>query len=418
MRVLIIDINFDYKNTMYRLFYNNLASLCEVDFFGPGYVSSKKLASGLEDFLGKRKKYNAIIVGCFFIYSSKRRGNGALRYDAYLMHRNVLPYYKVTDSVKYCQNIMEEIINLEHPLKVINNYEDFVNMPLAEYKYYNSLLEKNFYIMCWGEEFMREYDRKTIRQFSFLTNYAVDLAKYYHTKYIPISYHGIQENELYFGDLNNRKYDWNVPGNVQGDFYSDRKEMKFFLENAGLNIWNHDFYQKLSVGFIERKLINEYEFRGKKEKWLSFLEGKSAFIASHPKLTSIAACRENYLEGLRHSKFVYADGAVGKTIVRKYFEASANGAVLVCAEVPGLSKMGFIPGENMLFADKSNILKIAKQLRADPDYSQMLADNGRKLIISKHMFKNRVENLKESLMAIQDGSYQGAHWENGSYCLE
>lgn len=418
MRLLIVDINFDYKNTMYRLFYNNLARMGEVDFFGPGYVRSKELSAGIGDFIGKRKKYDAIIVGCFFIYSSRQRSEGALRYDAYQMHRTVLPYYKVSDAVKYCESNMEEIIELQHPLKVIGNYDDFVNMSISEYRYYDKLLNKDFYIMGWGEEFMKEYDRRTISQYPFLTNNAVNLAKIFHKKYIPISYHGIQENELFFGDLSNREFDWNVPGNIQGSFYSNRNEMKKFLEKSSNNMWNFDFYQKLSVATIEKKLINEYVFRSKKEKWLSFFEGKSPYISSHPKLTSIAACRENYLEGLRHSKYIYVDGATGKTIVRKYFEACANGAVMVCSEVPGLSNMGFVPGENMILADRSNILQIAKQLVKDDAYAQRLAENGRTLIISKHMFTNRVENLKDSISAIQAGIYQGAHWENGEYCLE
>lgn len=418
MRLLIVDVNFDYKNTMYRAFYNNLASILEVDFFGPGYVNSDELAKGIEKFLEKKRNYDAIIVGCYFIYSSSQRDTGVLRYNAYSMHRGVLPYYKVSDAVKYCAHIMEEIITLPHPLKIINYYEDYVNMPIAEYRYFKDLMEHGFYMMCWGEEFMRQYDLKTIKKNPFLTNWVLELAKGYHQKYIPISYHGIQANELYFGDLSNRKYDWNVPGNTQGGFYSDRGDMKTFLTESGCNIWNHDCYQKLSATTIKKSLIHEYEFRNKKEKYLSFLEGKTPYISSHPKLTSIAACRENYLESLRHSKCVYADGATSKTIVRKYFEACANGAVLVCAEVPGLNNMGFIDGQNMIIADKNNILQIAKRLQGDSKSFQNIAEAGRKLVIAKHMFSNRIENLRESIEAIQKGIYAGAHWEKGDYCVE
>jgi len=38
MRILIIDVNFEYKNPMYKQFYISLLSCMEVDFFGPGYV--------------------------------------------------------------------------------------------------------------------------------------------------------------------------------------------------------------------------------------------------------------------------------------------------------------------------------------------------------------------------------------------
>ena len=79
MRVLVVDINFEYKNPMYRQFYNHLSYCMEVDYFGPGYVDRKALEKGIKQFLLERECYDFILVGTYFVYSAELQG---ARYNA------------------------------------------------------------------------------------------------------------------------------------------------------------------------------------------------------------------------------------------------------------------------------------------------------------------------------------------------
>lgn len=415
MRILIIDVNYDYKNAMYRLHYNSLASVMQIDFYGPGYVSEKKLAEGLEAFL-QGNTYDAIILGCYFLYSSIRKSH-VLRYNCYYVHRNVIPYYSVNHASKFCYKILNELIQLKHPIKIIDYYEDYISMPYSDYTFLCDLLEHGFYMLSWNKEIMQGYDIRTQKKYPILTNYALKIANAYPQKYIPIPYHAVQNNELFFSSLENRIYDWCVPGNLLKAYYPNRSKIQKYLLEQNCNILSKDPYQFLSVGTIKRNKINYYKFQSWQDKFISLIEGKNEFIASHPKMTAIAVCRENYFEMLRNTRYAYLDGSIGQVMVRKYYEACANGMVVFTENVAGLKAMGFYNGVHYLMTKKENLLETFNKIEQSPELLQIIANNGRELVAQKHTFLNRAENVRDSILRIQAGSYKGAYWDNGILCF-
>ncbi len=414
MRVLVVDINFEYKNPMYRQFYNHLSYCMEVDYFGPGYVDRKVLERGIKRFLFERESYDFILVGTYFLYSAELRG---ARYNAYFTHRCVvIPYYRVSDAYQCCRHILDELKDIDSVIRILNYYEDSVSMPEGDYRICRSFLEDGFYLLSWPIQYMQIFHAKRIRQHPVLNNNAYKLAKEYSSKYIPIPIHGISYPEIFVRNYEEREYDWCVPGNKDTSLYGGRKNAANITEKSGYRVWDTDPFQKLSTFHIQKKHMEWYEFNGKIEKAVSRVIGKNTYIPSFPKLTYIAQCRENYMESMRRSRKVYVDGGIGEIFVRKYFEACACGALVVAKEIPGLRDFGFRDGVNCKIIKKFHAEILQEHI---PDEECIrLAKAGQQLILDKHMMHHRVLALYQTVEAIKNEMYNGAFWNEGNYRMK
>jgi hypothetical protein len=413
MRVLIVDVNFDYKNPMYRQFYNNLSYCMDVDYFGPGYVSRKVLEKGIQNYLRENKPYDAILLGKYFVSSSR----SDLHYDAYGVHRSTIPFYNVNDAYQCCGRILEELGKVKDVIKLHVYYEDYVLMPKSEFKVCEELLAQGYYMLGWPREYMMKYTPQKLHKYPKLSNYALEIAEKYSAKYIPISFHAINYNEIFTIDFGMRKYEWCIPGNKNKVYYPERSETEIMMIEKGKKIWQDDIYQKLAVGTIEKEHMEWYKFRNKYEKILSYFVGKKKSISSHPQMRYIAACREQYLESMRNTKFVYAEGGIGDSLVRKYFEACASGAVLVAKEASGMAEMGFINGENCIMVEKYQDIATVDEKYTE-EQLRKIAENGQRLILEKHMFHYRAEALYKTIESIKNRNYYGAYWKDGNYIID
>lgn len=413
MRILIVDVNFDYKNPMYRQFYNSLSSCMEVDYFGPGYVTRECLENGINSFLNKREKYDAIMLGTYFVYSTGERGT---RSNAYEIHRYTIPYYNVNDAYQCCGRIFQELKTLDNIIKIYIYYEDYCTFTKGDSILCQELIESNFYILSWPIEYLVKYSPKIISKYRALTNFFIEMVEKYTTKYIPISLHGINYNEIFVRNFASRRYEWCIPGNKAKFFYPERGKAYDILTKQQKKVWDDDPYQKLSVISIEPDHLYWYQFRNIYEMLLSLFLKKNVSISSFPKMKYIAACREQYLESMRSSKYVYSEGGIGNCFVRKYFEACACGAVLVAKKVPGMNEFGFIHEKNCLIVEKYDDI-----VHIDNNYSkeqlEKIANMGQKLILDKHMFRYRAIALANTIDAIKKGKYKGAYWTDGNYVL-
>lgn len=414
MRILVVDVNFDYKNPMYRQFYTSLFSCMQVDFFGPGYVSRECLERGVKNFMEKEGIYDAILVGNYFVYSIGEKG---FRHTAYHIHRHTLPYYKINDAYQCCRKIYKELEAIKNVVKIFFYYEDNCSMPLGDQIMCKRLIDNDFYVLSWPLECMEICAGDVRHRYPNLTDYSYDLAENYSMQYIPIIILGIGYHEIFVRNFSDREYEWCVPGNKAKWFYPERDKAQKVMEQRKKKVWNDDPFQGLSVETIERKHLQWYQFRNRSEKMLSWFCGKNDNIASQPKMQYIAACREHYLESMRASKLVYAEGGIGNQIVRKYLEACACGAVLVAKRLPGINNMGFVNGENCILVNKyKEIVKIDK-MYTDKQLEE-IAKRGQQLIIDKHMFAHRAEALRATIEAIGQGVYRGASWNDGNYVIK
>lgn len=414
MRILVVDVNFDYKNPIYRQFYTSLLSCMEVDFFGPGYVSRDCLEKGVYTFTKKHGSYDVVLLGNYFVYSADEKDT---RYNAYCVHRHTLPYYKVNDAYQCCRKVCEELKEMQGVVKIFFYYEDNCSMPIGDKLICEQLIDCGFYILSFPIEQMERCTGKMKRMYRYLTDYAYDLADNYSMRYIPITILGIGYHEIFMRNFSDREYDWCVPGNKAKWFYPERDKAQRNIEQGNTEIWKEDPYQLLSVATVVRGHMEWYLFHNSFEKCLSWMLGKNEYIASQPKMQYIAACREQYLESMRSSKCVYADGGVGNQMVRKYFEACACGAVLVAKRVPGLATMGFTHRKNCIVVENYKDITNINKLYAENQMAQ-IAKAGQQLILDKHMFVNRANALKRTIELIMQGRYKGAYWDKGNYVLK
>lgn len=414
MRILVADVNFDYKNPIYRQFYTSLFSCMEVDFFGPGYVPRDCLEKGICAFMNKNDRYDAILLGNYFVYAAGEKGT---RHNAYHTHRHTLPYYKVNDAYQCCGKIYEELKGIRDVIKIFFYYEDNCSMPLGDKAVCEQLIDCGFYILSFPIEYMERYTGKIRHIYPYLTNNAYELAENYSTQYIPVSILGIGYHEIFVRNFFDRDYEWCVPGNRAEWFYPERNKAQKIIEQGQKKLWNDDPFQLLSVETVRRENMEWYCFHNRFEKILSWVWGKNDNIASRPKMQYIAACREQYLESMRSSKFVYAEGGAGNQMVRKYLESCACGAVLVAKRVPGMDEAGFVHGENCIIVDKYEDIARVDALYTESQMKQ-IAINGQRMIIDKHMFAHRADALKRTIWAIMQGRYKGAYWEGGSYVIK
>lgn len=412
MKILIVDVNFDYKNPMYRQFYQNLSYCLDVDYFGPGYTKREILEKGIEEYINAHGKYDAIIVGIYFVYSAQEK----MRYDAYMVHRHVIPYYTVNDAYQCCNVILDELNSITNIVKILFYYEDFCSMTLGDYRETLVLLEKGYYVMSWPYEYMTEVSCRTRRKYSFLTNYAMDIAKR-KERYIPITMHAIAEHEIFVQNISMRKWGWCVPGNRKSVYYPDREKAATEIKTTVREekVWDFDPFQKLSVNTIEKQHLEWYQFRNNFEKVATIFLGKNKYISTFPKTTYIAACRENYMDSMRKSKKVYVDGGAANCFVRKYFESCACGALTIVKRIPGLQEMGFIDGQNCIVIENYQELQRQVDRFKDDERNEQIAKEGQQLILDKHMYYHRAIALRKTIDDIKAGIYKGAIWRDGNY---
>lgn len=414
MKILIIDVNYDYKNIMYRQFYNYLSYNNEVDYFGPGYVPRETLESGLLRFLDK-KEYDALILGIYFVYSA---GKNMGHFSAYYVHRNVIPYYNVNDAYQCCRKIYEQLKSIRGIVKIFHYKEDEVFMSVKDYEICDELVQEGFFLMGSPLQTMHKYSQEMIKKNPSLSNLMAEFVEDNIERYIPITMHAISYHEIFYMCYSSREYDWCVPGNRSSKYYPMREAIYKKLEEEKCKLWNDDPYQKLSVNSIERGKIDWYVFHNKEEKALSRLLGKNLYVCSHPKIDYIAACREKYLESMRRTKAVFVEGGIGKIFVRKYYEACACGALMIGLEVPGMEAMGFVDGYNCIIVNEADMDERIEEIISDKCNNEIIAANGQKLILGKHMFTNRAISLSRTIEKIKSGNYRGAYWDKGDYIIE
>lgn len=415
MRILVIDVNFDQKNITYRQFYNHLSLGFDVFFWGPGYVTRDELSKGIRSFVNENGPFDAYFLGGYFVDSAQN--NQDMTADAYMIHRCNIPYYNVNDAYTYCQKIIDELVHEINGIKVFIYYEDTMSMPNGAYRICEEFIRHGFYILSWPRESMRIYQTKEKKQFKYLTDNAVKLCEKYKNRYIPINMLAMTQNEIFRIAFDQKDYEWCVPGNRDLRYYPEREKLYRLIEKEQYKVWDYDPYQKVQPTTIEKKQLNWYRFRNPTEKFLSGIYGKTSLISSTIDIGYIGAARELYLESIRRTKFIFADGSIPQIVLRKHLEACACGSVLVTTDVQGLAEMGFVDGVNCRVVHKESMNDDIRYICNDTAAAK-IAKNGQEFVMKKHMFANRIEDLNKTIAAILENHYHGAHYENGDYIIE
>jgi hypothetical protein len=94
--------------------------------------------------------------------------------------------------------------------------------------------------------------------------------------------------------------------------------------------------------------------------------------------------KEDYAEIVASAKICPTGGSIWHYPVAKYFEIPACNTLLMSDWFDELGDLGFIPNENMVVIDSSNLVKQVEWWLEHEDERLRVAENGYKLVLEKH----------------------------------
>lgn len=415
MRLLIVCMNYEAPTSMFVNYYHSLAETAEVDFYGPGFSTEAELEMGILKYVDKKEPFEAVIL--IFSLLCSTLGLSEIR-DIYQFHRNNLSDYSINQAVRYADRIIEDIKKIDS-VKIILYDQDIINIRKEWHDCLESLLDNGFYILSQGKEVipvLEEREGHTFGDGLMINNQFRRLLEKYPQKSISIGTIAAIPGEYYWGPLENRKYDWVVPGNIDG-CYPNRGKILRELEQKNYKVFQ-GFIDRIMAYRTDSSRVERCEYQQEAVRQVDERLGKpNPYLQAALRRESIAAWRENYRVSLRKSKIAYADGGDGHIVVRKYIEIPASGTILAGENVTGLERWGFCNWENMVVVTPENVLDITEELLRNPEKMQDIANKGRQLVLKAHTMRKRAEDTVRVIESIRKGKYQGSYWENGEFII-
>lgn len=421
MKLLIVDVNGEHMNPMWRNLKNALMYDFDVCWFGPGYVSEQTLELGVKKYIEKKQGFDFIIINIAFYQSAIGTSMGNIYYT-YNRHRYFLSKYSVIEMERFGAKIVKQLDECNDIKKIILYADDTATMDNRNFEALREYLEKGYYYLGWGEQFaVKEITTKKFCGDRITLNHK-KICEDYYTQIISIPPCAINESNIGYAELEAREYDWIVTGNIKG--YPHREKMQQLLEEEHVNLWNED---KLRSEFIYRSSRVENFKKLQYRNWFDRIvanigadfKNNSIYMPTRVSAEQIGGFRERYVDSLKNVKYAYVDGGSPHFFVAKYVEVPASGAVMIGEIAYGLKEMGFAPGKHMveLPVEKIN-KKVLTEIQEDTESMQEIACNARKLVVKKHTFRKRAEVFRKVCERIKQGIYKGGYWKDGDFYFE
>ena len=404
MKLLIIDVNNEHSSDMERNYINALTTATEVYYYGPGYSTEDEFKMGLKAYISLLNGIDAIILTQQFFLASGRWGVRC----AFSVNRHLLSNYSIFQALRYGERILNELEGVDI-LKIFLFFEDIATLP-DRWKDELEVFVNKYFIITPGSAFVEKIDEGDFFGSPINNNY-LDFTSRYVDRIISLTPIAISDNELFFSPLQERKYDWVVPGNINRG-YPQRLHINHLLDQSEFSLYN-DFHHNRDLQYrADADRINHCIYMDDDIKFVhKYID--SVYIDAHIPREIISQWREAYSLSIRSSRAAWADGGTTKTIVRKHVEIPARGAVLFSDNVFGFEKFGFKDGVNAILATEDDIIEKSRELFKNPRKMQEIAREGQKMVIEKHTFRKRAECTLEAIKRIQNNKFYGTYWENG-----
>lgn len=380
MKILCLATNRIYLNNTQQLITLAIASISDVTFYGPGYVSPEVLKKGVKTFVeDSGVTYDFIYTDGMILFWNDKRGTTPFNIS--------FNYFTFNGIRDYIMDMKDFYINYLGK-KILYPNIDFYNVSKIEVE---TIGYSAPYLISWGMELL-EY-KKNLSDLKFETfseNVNDNWINYIdknQERIISIP-HIIGESEFSFHPLDERKYDMTVPG-VN---YHSRKIVNKIINNTKtlyINNRNTSYFQKINL----------------------------AIIKIFTTRSVMKVFKQIFNNTIEDSKMAYTCGSGLNYIVRKYLEIPAKGTLLVCKPCKGFEALGFEHDKNCIVVNPKNILEDLNYYFDETDKYQKMAIMGQKLVWEKHSFHARSKQIKNSLIKIMDGSFKGSYWKKGEFKL-
>jgi len=421
MKLLVVDVNGEHFNPMWRNFYNALMFEFDVKWFGPGYVSEKTLEQGVKKFIEKNQGFDFILITTYFYESAIGTKMGNIS-TTYLANRYLLSKYSVVEMQRFGAKIVKEVDEYNEAKKIIIITVDVATMRKELIKGLRERFEKGYYYLGWGLQFIiKSIDDKMFHGAKLSLDFRKLIEEFY-SQTISIPFCAVNESNIGRAMLESRKYDWYVAGNIEG--YPQREKMQRILEEQKVNLWNEDKTRSELMYRTSRiENFKKLRYRNWFDKIVVNLgddfRSNTIYMPTSFTAEQFGGFREAYIDTLKNVKFAYVDGGPVRCLVAKYMEVPASGAVMIGDNVNGLRDLGFINGQHFIELPIEKMNKsVLMEIEENIDTMQEIANNARKLVVEKHTYLKRVELFRKVCERIKQGTYKGGYWKNGDFHFE
>lgn len=383
LKILYVSINWRYANPTGRLVPMMLREVGETVLYGPGFVSNEELKKGLRCFVDKAGPFDAAVTTELVAFSEK-----VTNVDSRQMRSIRRQYFFdfPTSHLDYVSEIGKDFRELSCPRLISLLQSDLYNW--TNY-HIDRISETAQYYLSNGPENIILVEEMKDRQREFWARAAND--RFAH--FVRERASDVISFPLFVGpeEFNNtplelRPYKWAVPG-IQY------------------------YYRNIAVRELKRlKTTRSSNTTARSISALSRILGSASPLP-------ITLSNFFFRRQLETAQAVYTCGSVIRQPIRKFFEVPAAGALLVCEPCAGCLDMGFSHGTNMMVCHPSEIRHVNDLLAADPDKAQVIASAGQQMVLRNHSLSARAKQLGACLEVIADGSFDGAQWEKGQFCI-
>nr|WP_321352412.1 glycosyltransferase [uncultured Methanoregula sp.] len=387
------------RNSIYkteRVFKDSLNEFFCVTPLGPGYVSIHEFEQRLNMYLIGELDFDLVVCDIFLYFYPFNLKTYENPHQSPSFSFNAKKYFNGISDLE-C-SIIENNIN---KLILKSSKPVFIYMITSDYYAYsidriNKMNEssKNLFFLCFGDQDIIKplKDLPNAKHEFFFERINDNFANYIKDnpeKIIPLP-HMIGIDEFLFP--NKKKFEWLVPG----AHYYYRKKIRNALINAGIKCPNAPWINRFLLLLIR------------------CLHLPSQFL-SHDYIRDIYY--NEFQKQISKSWCTYTCGSVLDWPVRKYFEISTFGSLLVCRPFQGFEKLGFVDGENCIICDEHNIDDIIDKVK-NRDFVMQITLEGQKMIKEKHSANVRVRQFYNTFLQIQQKNFRRFFWSAGDLFCE
>jgi len=389
-KILFIGINQRYMNATNSLLPAVIQRVGDVFFYGPGFVGKNTLDQGVERYIEKIGGVDFIIITaqCLIKFDINRFEKYLIRYTA-VFNSGIITTLFLDDVRRFCKNNQK---------KVICGISE-VDPHVTPQSTLDALLEHSEYFMGWGNGFLNAkgdmeavaeegYIQKKLKK-GFELGLMDEFVDKHFSRVINLG-HFVSDSEFYWGNLSARKYDVAVPGSRYERRQKTIEKIKQ-MHNVSLANNSYKYYFKIA----DRLHLNPY----------------SNFYC-------VNLYNLFFQQELSNSKACITEGGANNHPVRKFFEISAAGSLMICWPSVGFEMLGFRDGVNCIYIKSINeIIKIIEMIKDNIEHFQPIASEGRKLVLTKHSVSARASQLSQVLEKINQGNYNGSFWKDGDFII-
>lgn len=392
LKLLFVGINYRYINPTVSLIPPALGRECSLYFYGPGFSDPDTLERGLDRYLESIRGVDAIFATKDFCGD----------FEAVRLARFVDKYVVMLNDGRVSDRVMKDIS------RVLQQNRSRVIVPLIDVDPHavqqvtlDAFSRHGEFFLCWGQGFVNTLGdreaaareghlRKKEQKWSYKLGLFDEFVKANYSQIINVG-HFVADQEFYWGDLENRKYEVVVPGTQ----YARRDDTKRALRRSK-NVSLSNPRYRLGYQIAER---------------LS-LKPLTHFYLSH--LFNLG-----FQRSLSQAKVCVTDGGMNNFPVRKFFEIPAAGAVMVCWPPEGSKLLGFKDRVNCIeVGNESEVIAVAEEIAANPKDFQNIASAGRELVRQQHSVGARTAQINTALRRILAGTFRGSSWSDGQFVCD